>query len=336
MKIAHKDLDQKIYIIAEVGNNHEGNFAVAEKLVHLAAEAGVDAVKFQTIRPEFFVSPSNKQRFDQLKSYELKFEQFEKLSQLAKSCKIDFLTTVFDLDAVKLYNPLMPAYKVASGDNNFLALLEEMAKTGKPIILSTGLVEIEQIQYSKSLIEKTWKNLGIKQELALLHCVSSYPTPVEQANLKAISTLKENFNCTIGYSDHTLGTEAVCIAAAMGARIIEKHFTLDKNHSSFRDHQLSADPKDMAEIVRRIREIESYLGSGAKVAQENEAKALENMRRSIVAKHKLSAGQVLTWNDLCWMRPAKGLAPGEENKILGRKLKVEINTGELISLEILE
>jgi sialic acid synthase SpsE len=193
-----------------------------------------------------------------------------------------------------------------------------------------------RLRQAKAVIETAWAEKGVEPGLALLHCVSSYPVPPAQANLAAIGRLRTEFDCTIGYSDHTLGIEACRVAASLGVRIIEKHFTLDKNHSDFRDHQLSADPAEMAELVQAVREVGVLLGSGEKRLQECEQPAERAMRRSIAAARDLASGAIITWEDITWVRPGGGLPPGKENEILGRKLAKPVRGGDHITPELLQ
>ena len=335
MKIRNFDTNKKVLVVAEIGNNHEGFYSVAEDMIVKAAKAGVDAVKFQTFRTELFVNRSDKIRFNRLKSFELTFDEFEKLSQLAISEGLLFLSTPFDLESAKFLNTIVSAYKISSSDNNFYPLIKVVSQTGKPIIMSSGLADLEQIRYSKDLIENIWRESGIKQSLAVLHCVASYPVESYEARLAAIRYLKEELKCTIGYTDHTLGIEAAVISVALGARIVEKHFTLDKNYSDFRDHKLSADPEDMKELVLKVNDVVALLGEEKKGLQDSEKSSLELLRRSIVASHDLSDGVAIGWDDIMWTRPAGGLSPGSEHLILGRKLNKPVKMGEPITIEML-
>ncbi|MBM3602064.1 MAG: hypothetical protein FJX35_28050, partial [Alphaproteobacteria bacterium] len=205
-----------------------------------------------------------------------------------------------------------------------------MAGTGKPIIMSTGLADLSQIDFAKSLIERVWRDAAIKQSLALLHCVTAYPVPAAHANLAAVRTLARRYDCTVGYSDHTLGTEACVLAVAAGARIIEKHFTLDNNFSDFRDHQLSADPKALKRMIEAIAEVEVLLGSGEKVLQPEETASVISIRRSIAAARDLSTGHVLGPGDIVWLRPGDGIPPGEERRVLGRRLATDVAAGTIL------
>ena len=330
MKIGGFDLTQKVLIVAEIGNNHEGDFATAQKLVGEAAACGVGAVKFQVFRTRHFVSAGDRARYDRLSSFELSYGQFEELHRLAKSLGLLFIATPLDLESAAFLEGIVDAYKIASGDNNFYPLIERVCRTGRPIILSSGLTDLDGIRKSTVFIEERWRTFGIRQNVVILHCVSGYPVPPEQANLGAIPTLARELECTVGYSDHALGIEACTIAAALGARIIEKHFTLDKEYSDFRDHQLSADPTEMAHLVRRIADVRSLLGTGEKLPQEIERGAETQVRRSIVAGADLPAGHRVRLEDLTWIRPAVGLPPGEEARIVGKRLRRAVAFGEPI------
>lgn len=329
MNIGAIDTNAKVMIIAEVGNNHEGSYTLAEELVGRAAEAGADAVKFQTIVPERLVSAQQTARIEQLKKYQFSYEQFTGLKRTADSEGIVFLSTPFDIESALFLDTIVPAFKIASGDNTFFPLLEAVAKTGKPIIMSAGMTELDEIRKSKEYIEHVWKRESIVSELALLHCVVSYPTPPEEANLLAIQALRA-LGGTVGYSDHTIGVQAAILSVALGARIIEKHFTVDKNYSAFRDHQLSADPADLEELVQRVREAELLLGEETKRVQTAEAGNVGPVRRSIVAARDLPQGHVLRHEDISWVRPGGGLAPGSEDKILGKSLHRNVQSGEKI------
>ena len=336
MIVGDFDTDQRVLIVAEIGNNHEGSHALAEEMIGRAAEAGVDAVKFQTFRTEHYVRRRDDARFERLKSFELSHDEFTKLAVVARQEGVIFLSTPFDLDSVRFLDTLVPAFKIASGDNTFYPLLEAVARTGKPIMLSTGLADTIRIRQAKAVIETAWAEIGVDPGVALLHCVSSYPVPPAQANLAAVGRLRAEFDCTIGYSDHTLGIEACRVAASLGARIIEKHFTLDKNHSQFRDHQLSADPGEMADVVQAVRQTETLLGSGGKCPQECEHSAERTMRRSIAAARDLACGAIITWEDITWVRPGGGLPPGKEHVILGRKLAKPVRGGDHITPELVQ
>ena len=335
MRIGEHDLDRRVFVIAEIGNNHEGSYALAEELVGLAASAGVDAVKFQTIVPERLVSNDQQDRLRQLKRFELTYGEFEKLHAVSRREGVHFLSTPFDVESAAFLTPLVPAFKIASSDNTFKPLLAVVAEAGKPILLSTGLADSPQIADSKRFIEAIWMRLGTQQELALLHCVTSYPTAPSETGLLAIRYLKDTFATTVGYSDHTLGIQAGVLAVAAGARIVEKHFTIDKHHSAFRDHQLSADPQEMKELVGRIRGTEVMLGRYGKEIQPSERAVVRALRRSIVASRDLGRGHVLGLVDILWLRTADGWSPGDVNSFVGQVLRADLKEGEQIRPDML-
>lgn len=334
MQIGPIDLDKEILVIAEVGNNHEGDFELAKRLVRLAAEAGAGAVKFQTIVPGKLVSPADTARVAQLSRFQFSYEQFAELAETARENGILFLSTPFDLESARFLDSIVPAYKIASGDNTFFPLLEVVARTGKPIILSVGLMDLDEVRRTQEFIEGIWAETANPGSLVLLHCVVNYPTAPEHANLLSIRDLQQ-LGTTVGYSDHVIGIDAAVLSVALGARVIEKHFTIDKNYSEFRDHQLSADPAELAELCRRVKETAVLLGEPVKRFQENEREIGPRVRRSIVAAHDLEAGKVLAWEDLSWVRPGGGLAPGQEAEVVGKTLAKPLQAGEMISLESL-
>jgi N,N'-diacetyllegionaminate synthase len=329
MNIGPYDLDQQVLVVAEIGNNHEGSYELAERMVARAAEAGAGAVKVQVIVPDRLVSVSQVERIRQLSRFQLSPAQFERLAEVAQRHSVLFLATPFDLESVRFLAPLVAAFKIASGDNNFFPLLERVARTGKPVIVSTGLQDLDEARHTKEFFDRIWRAEGMDAGLALLHCVVNYPTAPADAHLLAIRSL-QTLGVTIGYSDHTLGIEAAVLSVALGARIIEKHFTLDKQQSDFRDHQLSADPAEFAELVRRVKQAEVLLGSGRKRRQPSETDVITRVRRSIVAGRDLEAGTVLRWDDLSWVRPGDGLPPGQEGAVLNRKLVRSVHKGEII------
>ena len=327
MIINSHNTSNKVFIIAEIGNNHEGDFNTALDMISAAADTGANAVKFQTIVPELFINKENRTRFNKLKSFQLSYKQFEKLSIFATKKNILFCSTPFDIASAKFLNNIQSFFKISSGDNEFFPLIESVCKFNKPIILSTGLVNLNQI---KKIVKFIKNRIDYKSKLALLHCVSAYPTPIKDANLKSINFLREHFrDLTLGYSDHTLGIEAAALSVACGAKIIEKHFTINKNLSDFRDHKLSADPKQMTNMVKKIRKIENILGDNNKEIQFSERNGLIDYTRSIASNKYLKKGAKVKKKDLTWIRPGKGFKPGDENLVLNKILKHNILNGHI-------
>ncbi|MDB2494380.1 N-acetylneuraminate synthase family protein [Candidatus Pelagibacter bacterium] len=332
MRIGKINTKNKVFIIAEIGNNHEGSFKLAKKMINKAATVGVDAVKFQTFLPEHLVSFEDQSRLNKLRGFQLSYEQFKELSKIAKKKGLIFFSTPLDIKSAKFLNTIQPIFKIASGDNNFYPLIDTVAKFGKSIIVSTGVANIDEIQKVYNKILKAWsKKKKNNQNLALLHCVSSYPVPNEQANLASISYLKKFFpDVIVGYSDHTVGINAAVLSVVAGARIVEKHFTLDKNLSDFRDHKLSADPEEMRLMVNKIREAEKMIGKEEKKSQLCEKEMNIIGRRSIAVARNLKVGTKLSSSDLTWVRPGKGFSPGNEKKIIGKQISRSLKMGEII------
>ena len=308
MIIKNFNSKKKILIIAEIGNNHEGSYSAAKKLIYEASKTGVDAVKFQTFKTENFLSDNDKVKFSKYKKFELSKSEFIKLAKYSKEKKLIFISTPLDLESAAFLNKIVDCFKISSGDNNFFQLIEKVLNYNKPIIISCGLLNFSEIKKLIIFIKK--KNFSLKK-LSLLHCVSSYPVLLKEANLKAIKFLKKKFNVNIGYSDHTIGKEAAIVAAAYGANIIEKHFTLNNNYSSFRDHKLSLNPRDMKQMVTSVRKVSLMLGKEDKLISKSEKKNIFLMRRAIYSKENLN----------------------DTKKIINKKLKKKLKKNNLIKKE---
>ncbi|MEZ5100180.1 MAG: N-acetylneuraminate synthase family protein [Thermoleophilia bacterium] len=330
MRIGGTDLDEQVLVVAEIGNNHEGDLDVAKALVVAAALAGADAVKLQVYRADRFANPNDAKRRARLEAWELAPGAVAEIARLARACGVALVATPLDLASVTTLAPLVDAFKVASGDNDFLPLLDAIARTRKPVIVSSGMSTLATIEASARRVRATWAELGHHGELAVLHCVSAYPAPEEESGLAAIPLLQRRLRCPIGWSDHTLGVDVCELAVAAGARIVEKHVTLAHDFSDFRDHALSAEPDELAELVRRVRRVETVLGRPEKTIRPCEEETAALARRSIVAARDLQAGHVLTDADLTWMRPANGLRPGDEELVLGHALVRPIGAGHPI------
>ena len=329
MKIADLDTARRVFVIAEIGNNHEGDFGRAKEMVHRAAESGVDAVKFQTFKTEWFQSSVDAARIARLKGFELTYEQFAELAALTKSLGCRFMSTPFDLESARFLRTICDAMKIASGDNDYWDLVRVAAESDLPLVVSSGMSTLADVKKLVGFLREVRKG----RDFAVLHCVSAYPAPPEAANLRAITTLAAELQCEVGYSDHTLGIDACVAAVALGARIIEKHFTLSKTLSDFRDHQLSADPADMTELVRRIRAIEPMLGSTIKELQTAEQDIARAARRSAAAAADLAKGHRLEATDIVFLRPGTGVRSGMEGQLLGRRLARDVRFGTLLSTE---
>jgi sialic acid synthase SpsE len=326
MRIGDANTREQVVVIAEIGNNHEGDAGRAREMVDAAAEAGADVVKFQAIEPRWLVRPEETARIEQLERFRLEPEQFAALAEQAHGLGVGFACTPFDLDAIAWLEPLVDVFKIASGDNDLDVLVGACAATGKPVIVSMGMTGVEGARRAAAVVAAQ------EAEFAALHCVSAYPTAPEDAALAKIGVLAGALpGATIGYSDHTLGIDACVAAVAAGARILEKHFTLSHDLSDFRDHQLSAEPGELAELVRRVRQTEALMGDPRDGMADDEAAVAAAARRSIVARADLPAGHVVAEQDLWWLRPGDGMAAGREPELLGRALTRDVKQGEPLS-----
>lgn len=324
---------KKTFFIAEIGNNHEGSFKNAIKLIDQAKKSGADAVKFQTFDTNYFINRLEKKRFDKLKSFELTKKDFKRLSIYSKKKGLKFISTPFDFGSAKFLSKIVHAFKISSGDNNFYELIKLCASFKKPLIISTGMLNLLEI---KNILKILKKIKFPNKKLAFLHCVSDYPVKDKEANLLSIKYLKDKLPVTIGYSDHILGSESCLIAASLGAKIIEKHFTLNNNYSNFRDHKISLNPKDMEQMISSTRRVENMIGNYDKKISSNEKKNYSSMRRSVYFDKKLKKGTILKRQDLKIVRPYKILEPNDLSKVLGKKLKKDAQESELVTFKILK
>ena len=325
MIIGGHDLNQKRLLIAELGNNHEGDAKLAMEMVAAAAEAGADAVKVQVIDPERLVNRAQTERIAQLSRFRLPLLVFAEMAELARTKGMLFIASAFDLQSLEAIAGMVAAIKIASGDLDFTQLLVKAAGLKKSILLSTGMSTLDEVRIAVDTITSHLLTGEILAErLALLHCVSLYPAPLVEVNLRAIPLLRETFGLTVGYSDHTLGIEAAVLSLAFGAHVIEKHFTLDKTRTSFRDHALAADPDDLRRLAAVVHQFDEMQGSGEKHPSAAEVEMSVAARRSIVAACDLKAGTCLTAEDLDYVRPRNGLPPSALASLLGRTLRVEL------------
>jgi N,N'-diacetyllegionaminate synthase len=327
------------FIIAEAGVNHNGKFALAKKLIDAAAEAGADAVKFQTFRADELVTAgapkakyqqettgNDEDQYRMLQKLELKPDDFKKLSAYAVKRGIIFLSTPFDEASVDLLDSLeVPAYKIPSGEITNFPLLEYIGRKKKPVILSTGMSVMPEIKDAVSCLQKA----GAKDTI-LLHCISSYPAPPEDANLRVMAALKRRFKLPIGLSDHTTGIYIPLAAAALGACVIEKHFTLDKTLPG-PDHRASLEPAELREMVTAIRTVEKALGDGKRRLTAGEKALKKVARRSLVARVAIPAGTVIKKDMIAIKRPGTGLSPRYLSDIIGKKAVKNIAAGQVIT-----
>lgn len=313
------------FIIAEAGINHNGKLELAKKLIREAKAAGADAVKFQTFKAQSLCSKESRY-FNLFKSLEFDKNAWQQIAKLARRLGIIFLSTPFDEESVDLLNDLnIPAFKVASGDLTHLPLLKYIATKQKPILLSTGMANLKEINEALNVIYANGNN-----KVILLHCVSNYPTDIKYANLKAICTLGQAFGVPVGFSDHTIGTLASIAAVCLGAKVIERHFTLSKNLPG-PDHRLSLNPEEFKTMVKQIRSIEQGLGDGKKVPSRAEGEIKAIARRSIVADIDIPKGTIITRQMLKISRPGTGIQPKFLERIIGKDAKRNIKQDEVLN-----
>lgn len=333
----------KILIIAEAGVNHNGDIQIAKKLIDVAVESGADIVKFQTGKPENVIS-----RFAQKADYQIentkdttetqlemcrKFEFQDTiwpiLIDYCKQKNIKFLSTPFDVESVDLLHNLgLEIFKIPSGEITNLPYLRKIGKYNKQVILSTGMANLGEIESAIAVLVDS----GTKREnITLLQCNTEYPTPFADVNLKAMKSLKKAFRLPVGYSDHTPGIAIPLAAVGMGAKVIEKHFTLDKNMEG-PDHKASLEPCELKAMVQGIREIELALGDGIKQTSASEAKNKPIARKSIVANCAIKKGEILSESNLYTKRPAGGISPMEWDKVIGTKAVRDFEPDEMIEL----
>ena len=328
-----------IYIIAEAGVNHNGSLAVAKELAEAAKEAGADCVKFQTFKAEKLVSRSARKaayqegttgegtQADMLKQLELSYDAFRELKAHCDQIGIQFLSTPFDPDSIAFLDTMdMPFWKVPSGEVTNAPYLAAIGKTGKPVVLSTGMCTLEEVGAAIRVLRENGSG-----EIRLLQCNTEYPTPFEDVNLRAMATMREAFGLETGYSDHTRGIEAPIAAAALGAGIIEKHFTLDRNMEG-PDHKASLEPGELAAMVQAIRHIELALGTGVKTPSPSERKNIAAARKSLVAARAIRQGETLTAENLAVKRPGTGVSPMRWDEVIGTKAVRDFEEDELIEL----
>jgi sialic acid synthase SpsE len=360
IKIGNKYIgeDQPCFIVAEAGVNHNGDIKLAQKMVDEAVAAGVDAIKFQTFKAEKIVTPTaerakyqvaniggEESQYDMLKRLELEYDEFGKLKQYCDKRGITFLSTPHSCkDDVNLVAGLCPAIKVGSGDLTNLPILKYMAEKKLPILLSTGMSTLEEVREAVEIIRP------MNKHLILLHCTTNYPTPIDEVNLKAMLTMYSKFSLPVGYSDHTVGIDVSVAAVAMGACVIEKHFTLDRTMEG-PDHKASLEPYELKQMVADIRRVEqrlkigegsenivreldlfSALGDGIKRPTQSEIEIMKGIRKSVVAATDILNGTVITEGVLAVKRPGTGISPKHYWEILGKKAKRDIEKDSVLSL----
>ncbi|XAK03152.1 N-acetylneuraminate synthase [Campylobacter coli] len=331
---------KQVLIIAEAGVNHNGNIDLAKRLIDVASEAGADYVKFQTFKTELCISKNaqkaayqlkttskTESQFDMVKKLELSKQAHEILIDYCKKRNIKFLSTAFDLESIDLLVELgIDIFKIPSGEITNFLYLKKIARLNKRVILSTGMATLGEIEQA---LEVLVDNGTSREKITILHCNTEYPTPFEDVNLKAMQTIKNAFHLPVGYSDHTIGTTIPIAAVAMGACVIEKHFTLDKSMEG-PDHLASLEPDELKIMIKNIRELEQALGGGIKKPSKSESKNINIGRKSLVAISPIKKGELFTERNLGIKRPGNGISPMEWDKIVGKVANKDFDVDELI------
>ncbi|NQT46517.1 MAG: N-acetylneuraminate synthase [Candidatus Omnitrophica bacterium] len=335
---------EEVFIIAEAGVNHNGDLELAKRLIAAAKDAGADAIKFQSFITEEIISQGapkaghqlrhsdkDESQFDMIKRLELSEDDHKKLIAYANSKGIIFLSTPYDFYTVDWLDKYgVPAFKIASIDVDNRHLLKYVASKKKPIILSTGMSYLEEVRAGVDAVRGAGNT-----DIILLHCTSNYPTAKQDTNLNAIRTLAREFNTVVGYSDHTEGDEASLCAVCLGARVIEKHFTVDKKLAG-PDHILSMDPKEFKMFIERVKGVESLLGSGEKAPALSEMANRRDMKRSLFTRFPVKKGELLTIDKIAFKRPGTGIAASKIDDALGRRSTCDIEPETMLSWEMIE
>ena len=329
-----------VYVIAEAGVNHNGSLSLAKTMVDEAKKSGADCIKFQTFVSENLVSKTAQKaeyqkqqtsntegQLAMLKGLELSFKEFAELSKYCKEKQIDFLSTPFDDDSIDFLHALgMQKWKIPSGDITNLPHLIKVARLGKPILLSTGMSTMDEVEAAVSVLRTNGA-----PDITVLHCTTEYPAPIEDVNLRAMNAMGSRFGVPVGYSDHTAGIEIPIAAVALGATVIEKHFTLDRTMEG-PDHKASLEPTEFKDMVRAIRIIEVAMGSGEKIPAESERKNSAVARKSIIAKRHIRKGEVFSEENLTVKRPGSGISPMKWFEVIGHTAVRDFEEDELIIL----
>jgi len=333
---------KKTFIIAEAGVNHNGSIEIAKKLIDAAKDSGADAVKFQTFKAEKLVSKkaqkaeyqkqhtdAGESQYEMIKKLEMSFLDHTKLINYCNRVGIKFLSSPFDLEGIDLLNELgLDTFKIPSGEIVNLPYLRKLGKLNKTNILSTGMADLGEIEDALDILMNSGTEKG---KIIVLHCNTEYPTPYQDVNLNAMLTIKKAFNVRVGYSDHTGGIEIPIAAVALGAEVIEKHFTLDRNMSG-PDHKASLEPNELKLMVTAIRNIEKALGEGIKKPSQSERKNINIARKSILASCSIKEGEVFSKKNVCTKRPGYGISPMRWDEVIGKTAKRDFSEDDLIEL----
>ncbi|HEY7608059.1 MAG TPA: N-acetylneuraminate synthase family protein [Alphaproteobacteria bacterium] len=325
-----KDPDADVIVVAEIGVNHEGDPDAALALLKAACAVGAHAAKLQTYTPSRYASASDPARLARVTKFALDPAAHRRLAKAAAEMGLPLFSTAVTEDVVPLLDSLFPVIKIASGDITFEPVIRAAARTGKPVILSTGLATMGEVEQAVGWVRAEVGADALRERLLLMHCVSAYPTPPEQANLLSIPYLASRTGLRVGYSNHVLGLDACFAAIALGACVIEAHFTDRRSGRTFRDHELSLEPGELAQLVQAAPRWRAMRGGVEKAPQPCEIANREIIRKGLVAARPLAAGTVLAPSDLAYSRPATEFAATDLDRLVGRRLKAAVGAGELI------
>ena len=337
-------MNSKTYIIGEVGINHNGSTRIAKTLIKALGDAGVDAVKFQLSQPEALYSKdsfkpkyqkkneSSATPIEMSRRYRLSYDEHLELYHTCLEHRIAYMCSAFDLKSLEFLdqNFKLPYFKIASGEIFSVDQINYIAQRNRPIILSTGMATFDEIEHAMNLL-----NQHVKKDITLLHCVSNYPAPISDMNLNLIPELGKRFRVKVGLSDHSLGILCAVAAVALGATIIEKHVTLDNNLEG-PDHKASATVDEFSEMIQSIRTIEKAMGSGEKSVTKGELEIKRSVRKSIIAKRQIDAGEVISIEDICFKRPGTGISPLDTHLVIGKRAKKILKADRIIPMDCLE
>ena len=336
------DIDKKVFIIAEAGVNHNGNIKNAIEMISVAKESGVDAIKFQTAVPELVMTANTKKadyqidstektetQLEMVKKIHLPLKDYKILKEECELTNIEFMSTPFDHESIKLLADLgLERFKIPSGEITNLPYLRHVGRLGKSVIMSSGMSDLKEIETALGVLEKAGT---LRRQITVLHCNTEYPTPMEDVNLNAMLTMRDGLGVQVGYSDHTLGIEISIAAVALGATVIEKHFTLDRTLTG-PDHRASLEPYELKAMIQAIRNIEKSLGDGIKQPSLSEQKNIPIVRRSIVAARDIQKEEVFTEENLAVKRPGTGISPMLWDEVIGKVANRRFESDELIDI----
>ncbi|MFN3200607.1 MAG: N-acetylneuraminate synthase family protein [Bradymonadia bacterium] len=329
MLLFGRDLSREVAVVAEIGVNHEGDAEAAAHMIRLAAEAGAHAVKLQTYTPERFVSAEDPARLDRVRRFSLSKEETLTLAQVAREAGVHFFSTAVTEDVVPLIAEVADVIKIASGDLDFEPVITAAARSGKTVIISTGLGTEAEVDQAVRWVDA----VGARERLVLMHCVSAYPTPMEDANVSVIPRMAARYGVPVGWSNHVIGPEACHAAVALGAQVVEVHFTSTRENRTFHDHALSMNPEELAALVKSVDRLKAAIGDGVKAPQPSELPLREIIRKGVMVARDLPEGHVITAADLMYARPATAYSASAFEILVGCTVAQAVTAGHRLTAD---